>query len=129
MQARDLFRYYANTCTFGYSFVWWQWKDWERSQISPLIDEGLKSDRHIDWMALNGINLPLAQSGQEEIWRRVWKKFGLKEVKLCLNFYVFLSLTILYRRRYLGILVDLLFSLGAEWGTFEDGEVPCQGQV
>ena len=40
VQARDLFRYYANTCTFGYSFVWWQWKDWERSQISPLIDEG-----------------------------------------------------------------------------------------
>ena len=39
-----------------------------------------KNLRHIDWMALNGINLPLAQSGQEEIWRRVWKKFGLKEV-------------------------------------------------
>ncbi len=28
----------------GYSFVWWDWKDWEK---------------HIDWMALNGINLPL----------------------------------------------------------------------
>jgi len=64
LKARDLFRYYANTCTFGYSFVWWQWKDWER---------------HIDWMALNGINLPLAQTGQEEIWRRVWRHFGLTE--------------------------------------------------
>ena len=40
-----------------------------------------KMDRHIDWMALNGINLPLAQSGQEEIWRRVWRHFGLTEVK------------------------------------------------
>ena len=96
MQARDLFRYYANTCTFGYSFVWWMWKDWERSQISPLIDEGKKSHRHIDWMALNGVNLPLAQSGQEEIWRRVWEKFGLKEVKICLKLYVYLSLTILH---------------------------------
>ena len=32
-------------------------------------------------MALNGINLPLAQTGQEEIWRRVWRHFGLTEVK------------------------------------------------
>ena len=80
-------------------------------------------------MALNGINLPLAQTGQEEIWRRVWKKFGLKEVKLCLKLYVFLSLTILYRRRYLGILPDPLFFLGAEWGTSEGGEVPCQGRL
>ena len=80
-------------------------------------------------MALNGINLPLAQSGQEEIWRRVWKKFGLNEVKFCLKLYLFLFLTILYRRRYLGILPDPLFSLGAEWGTFEDGVVHCQGQV
>ena len=48
------------------------------------INDGDKNlARHIDWMALNGINLPLAQTGQEEIWRRVWKKFGLKEVKLC----------------------------------------------
>ena len=80
-------------------------------------------------MALNGVNLPLAQSGQEEIWRRVWEKFGLKEVKLCLKLYVFLSLTNLYRRRYLSILPDPLFFHGAEWGTSEDGEVPCQGQL
>ena len=92
-------------------------------------DDDKNFARHIDWMALNGINLPLAQSGQEEIWRRVWKKFGLKEVKLCLNLFVFLSFTILYRRRYPGILLDLLFSLGAEWGTSEDGEVPCQGEL
>ena len=58
------FRYYQNVCTFGYSFVWWQWEDWEN---------------HIDWMALNGINLPLAFNGQEEIWRRVWILFGLSQ--------------------------------------------------
>ena len=31
-------------------------------------------ERHIDWMALNGINIPLAFTGQEEIWRRVYSK-------------------------------------------------------
>jgi len=67
LTATDLFRYYQNVCTPGYSFVWWQWADWER---------------HIDWMALNGINLPLAFNGQEEIWRRVWTKLGLKQKDL-----------------------------------------------
>ncbi|CAG0881244.1 unnamed protein product [Cyprideis torosa] len=55
-------RYYANTCTHSYSFVWWDWNMWEV---------------HIDWLALNGVNLPLAFSGQEEVWRRVWSKVGL----------------------------------------------------
>ena len=50
-----------------------------------INDDDKNFARHIDWMALNGINLPLAQSGQEEIWRRVWKKFGLTEVELCLK--------------------------------------------
>ena len=36
-------------CTPGYSYVWWQWPDWEQ---------------HIDWMALNGVTLPLAFTGQ-----------------------------------------------------------------
>lgn len=46
----------ANMCTFSYSYQWYDWHSWEK---------------HIDWMALNAINLPLASSGQEEIWRRV----------------------------------------------------------
>ena len=33
-------------------------------------------EREIDWMALNGINLPLAFSGQEEIWDRIYKSYG-----------------------------------------------------
>ena len=99
------------------------------SRLSHINDDGKNFARHIDWMALNGINLPLAQSGQEEIWRRVWKKFGLTEVQLCLKFDLLLFLIILHRRRYLGILPDPLFSLGAEWGTSEDGEVPFQGQL
>ncbi|XP_021095728.1 alpha-N-acetylglucosaminidase isoform X2 [Heterocephalus glaber] len=49
------YRYYQNVCTHSYSFVWWDWARWERE---------------IDWMALHGINLALAWSGQEAIWQR-----------------------------------------------------------
>ena len=33
-------------------------------------------------MALNGINLPLAFTGQEEIWRRVYIKLGVSQKDL-----------------------------------------------
>ncbi|ASU35870.1 alpha-N-acetylglucosaminidase [Mucilaginibacter xinganensis] len=57
-------RFFLNYCTFGYTTLWWQWRDWEHL---------------IDWMALNGINMPLAITGQEYIWQRVWKKFGMTD--------------------------------------------------
>lgn len=57
-------RFFLNYCTFGYTMLWWQWDDWER---------------FIDWMALNGINMPLAITGQEAIWMEVWKGFGMTE--------------------------------------------------
>ena len=60
-------RFFLNYCTFGYSMPWWTWKDWERL---------------IDWMALNGINTPLAITGQEAIWYNVWKKFGLTDTEI-----------------------------------------------
>ena len=52
------FHYNANVCTFGYTYVWWNWTRWERE---------------IDWMVLNGVNLPLAFTGQEAITQRVSK--------------------------------------------------------
>lgn len=55
-------RFFLNYCTFGYSMVWWKWEDWERL---------------IDWMALHGVNMPLAITGQEAVWQKVWKKYGL----------------------------------------------------
>ena len=55
-------RFFLNYCTFGYTTLWWQWKDWERL---------------IDWMALSGINMPLAITGQEYIWQKVWEQFGM----------------------------------------------------
>ena len=51
-------RFFLNYCTYGYTMPWWTWKEWER---------------FIDWMALNGINMPLAITGQEAVWYEVWK--------------------------------------------------------
>mmetsp|Transcript_47981 Transcript_47981/g.55291 ORF Transcript_47981/g.55291 Transcript_47981/m.55291 type:complete len:742 (-) Transcript_47981:163-2388(-) len=55
--------YYFNTCTFSYSTVWWNWEQWEK---------------HIDWIATRGINMPLMFVGQEYIWVKTFKKFGLE---------------------------------------------------
>lgn len=57
-------RFFLNYCTFSYTTLWWQWDDWER---------------FIDWMALNGVNMPLAITGQEAIWMEVWKEYGMTE--------------------------------------------------
>jgi alpha-N-acetylglucosaminidase len=45
------------TFFFADSFVWWDWERWEKE---------------IDWMALHGVNLPLAFVGQEAIWQKVF---------------------------------------------------------
>lgn len=52
------YRHYFNVCTFGYSTVWWDWARWQKE---------------IDWMALHGINMPLAMNGQERVWEDVFK--------------------------------------------------------
>ena len=57
-------RFFLNYCTYGYTMPWWGWKEWEH---------------FIDWMALNGINMPLAITGQEAVWYNVWTKLGLPE--------------------------------------------------
>lgn len=60
-------RFFLNYCTSGYSMPWWQWRDWER---------------FIDWMAMNGVNLPLATTGQEAIWYNVWSKMGMTDEEI-----------------------------------------------
>ena len=50
-----MYRYYLNTCAFGYSMTSWTWKRWQQE---------------IDWMALHGINMPLQLVGLEEVWRK-----------------------------------------------------------
>jgi alpha-N-acetylglucosaminidase len=54
--------YYMNVCTMGYSLVFTDWTYWEKQ---------------IDWMAMNGINLPLSFVGQEWIWVEVFKDYNL----------------------------------------------------
>ena len=57
-------RFFLNYCTWGYTMPFWQWRDWER---------------FIDWMALNGVNLPLAITGQEAVWYNVWTRLGMSD--------------------------------------------------
>jgi len=61
------YRYYLNYCTFNYSMSWWKWDRWQKE---------------IDWMALNGINMPLAVTGQNSVWKRVYNKLGLSDKEL-----------------------------------------------
>ena len=64
IEARVPQRFFLNYCTFGYTMPFWDWTDWER---------------FIDWMALNGINMPLAITGQEAVWYNVWTKLGMTD--------------------------------------------------
>lgn len=58
------FRYFLNVCTFGYTTPYWDWKRWEEE---------------IDWMALHGVNMPLAATANEAIAERVWLRMGLSK--------------------------------------------------
>ncbi|CAG9786889.1 unnamed protein product [Diatraea saccharalis] len=69
--ASDRFRYYQNVCTASYSFVWWNSDDWKN---------------HVEWMALNGINLALAPVAQEAAWARVYQKLGMKKDEIDQHF-------------------------------------------
>jgi len=61
------YRHYFNVCTFGYTTAFWDWARWEKE---------------IDWMALHGINMPLAMNAQEAIWQRVWKSYGFTQQQI-----------------------------------------------
>jgi alpha-N-acetylglucosaminidase len=57
-----LHHYNFNYCTFSYTMAFWDWDRWQRE---------------IDWMALNGINMPLSVTGQEALWQKVYTELGL----------------------------------------------------
>ena len=46
-------RVYLNYCSFSYSAAWWDWERWQRE---------------LDFMAMNGINMPLSIVGLEGVW-------------------------------------------------------------
>ena len=59
--------YYFNVVTYGYTMPYWDWERWEQE---------------IDWMALHGMDMPLALVANEAISARVWKKLGLAESEI-----------------------------------------------
>ena len=67
VEARTKERFFLNYCTFGYTMPWWKWEDWER---------------FIDWMALNGVTMPLANTGVEAVWQKVWRNHGLTDEQI-----------------------------------------------
>ena len=60
-------RYDFNYCTFSYSMAFWDWNRWEKE---------------IDWMALHGVNLPLAIVGEECVWRKMLLRLGYNEEEI-----------------------------------------------
>ncbi|HWB54833.1 MAG TPA: alpha-N-acetylglucosaminidase TIM-barrel domain-containing protein, partial [Tepidisphaeraceae bacterium] len=60
-------RQYYNVCTFGYTTAYWDWPQWQHE---------------LDWMALHGINMPLAEVATEAIWRHVWLSMGITQKEL-----------------------------------------------
>ncbi|KAI0785331.1 alpha-N-acetylglucosaminidase [Irpex lacteus] len=57
-------RYHFNTVTFGYTTAFWNFNKWE------LL---------LDWLALRGVNLPLAWIGYEKILIDVFHEVGLTD--------------------------------------------------
>lgn len=57
-------RYNFNYCTFSYTMAFWDWNRWQKE---------------IDWMALHGINMPLAAVGTECVWHNMLLKLGYSE--------------------------------------------------
>ena len=57
---------YMNLETLSYSTAFWDYERWEKE---------------IEWMALHGVNTPMAPNGVEQVWMRVLtsKDFGLKD--------------------------------------------------
>lgn len=60
-------RYDFNYCTYSYTMAFWDWERWEKE---------------IDWMALHGINLPLAVVGQECVWKNMLEKLGYSKEEI-----------------------------------------------
>ena len=59
-QHRVLFNY----CTLNYSASWWNWERWQQE---------------IDFMAMNGVNMPLSVVGLEGVWYNTLLRFGFSD--------------------------------------------------
>lgn len=61
------YRYDLNYCTYSYTMAFWDWERWEKE---------------IDWMALHGINLPLAITGTDVVWYQVLNRLGYSKEEI-----------------------------------------------
>lgn len=61
---KQKYRVYMNYCTLDYSMCWWDFDRWEKE---------------IDFMAMNGINMPLAVVGREAVLYEPLLEFGFSE--------------------------------------------------
>ena len=60
-------RYMFNTVTFSYTAPFWSWSDWELE---------------LDWLALHGVNLPLAWVGYEKILLDAFQEVNLTTAEI-----------------------------------------------
>lgn len=60
-------RYYLNYCTHSYSLPFADARRWQQE---------------IDWMALHGINAPLAMTGTDAVWDATLRRLGYPEEKI-----------------------------------------------
>lgn len=60
------YRVYLNYCTVSYSAAWWDWQRWQRE---------------IDYMAMNGINMPLTVVGLEAVWYNTLLRHGFSDIE------------------------------------------------
>ncbi|KAE8452789.1 hypothetical protein EG329_013061 [Mollisiaceae sp. DMI_Dod_QoI] len=60
-------RYHFNTVTFSYTAAFWTWDDWELE---------------LDWLALHGVNLPLAWVGYEKTLVDVYQEIGMTDSEI-----------------------------------------------
>ncbi|TFY63212.1 hypothetical protein EVJ58_g3385 [Rhodofomes roseus] len=58
------YRYHFNTVTFDYTAAFWSWDQWQAE---------------LDWLALRGVNLPLAWVGYEYTLIQVFQEVGLSD--------------------------------------------------
>ena len=61
------YTYLDNVCTHSYSYAWYNEDAWVK---------------HIDWMALRGVNVFLAMTGQEEIQYKAFVKMGFQDADI-----------------------------------------------
>ena len=60
------YRSFFNYCSFSYTAAWWDWEDWQWT---------------IDFLAMNGVNMPLQVTGLEGVWYNALLRCGYTDLQ------------------------------------------------